>query len=66
MSDNKTLVPDQTQRSRTINGAHHIMEHSKADLLTKINFACGVLSPDDLQAIETCIKSCLQNLITKA
>lgn len=66
MSDKLTPQPENTQRSRSIGAALHIIEHSNADVLTKINFACGTLAPDDLKAVDACIKSCLQNLITKA
>lgn len=57
---------NQTHRANTINAAAHIMEHSQADSLSKINHACLALYPDDLKAIENTLVTALKQLSVKA
>ena len=52
-------------RANTIKSALHILEHSKAESIDKVNAALISLYPDDLKAIEMAISQTLKNIENK-
>lgn len=52
-------------RGNTIKAALHILEHSKADAIERVNAALISLYPDDLKLIETAISQTLKNIENK-